>query len=58
MARLARPLQYVGIVVAVFGLGKFHALRHEYDYTGSSRFAWSFAYVALLAGVVLCRGAA
>ena len=49
MARLARPLQYVGIVVAVLGLGKFHALRHEYDYTGSSRFAWSFAYVALLA---------
>ncbi len=48
MARLARPLQYVGIVVAVLGLGKFHALRHEYDYTGSSRFAWSFAYVALL----------
>jgi lipopolysaccharide/colanic/teichoic acid biosynthesis glycosyltransferase len=39
----------VGIVVAVLGLGKFHALRHEYDYTGSSRFAWSFAYIALLA---------
>ena len=49
MARFARPLQYAGIVVAVFGLGKLHAVRHVYDYTGSTRFAWSFAYVALLA---------
>ena len=49
MARFARPLQYAGILVAVFGLGKVHAFRHEYDYTGSTRFIWSFAYVALLA---------
>ena len=49
MARFARPLQYAGIVLAVFGLGKFHAVRHVYDYTGSSRFVWSFAYVVLLA---------
>ena len=49
MARFARPLQYAGIVVAVFGLGKFHAVRHAYDYTGSGRFAWSAGYVALLA---------
>src|SRR4249920_1045538 len=49
MARFARPLQYLGILVAVIGLGKFHAVRHVYDYTGSTRFMWSFAYVALLA---------
>jgi len=49
MARFARPLQYAGIVLAVFGLGKLHAVRHEYDYTGSTRFLWSFAYAALLA---------
>ena len=42
------PLQYVGIVIAVFGLGKLHAVRHVYDYTGSTRFLWSFVYVALL----------
>jgi exopolysaccharide biosynthesis polyprenyl glycosylphosphotransferase len=49
MARFARPLQYAGIVVAVFGLGKLHAVRHVYDYTGSYRFGWSAAYVILLA---------
>jgi len=49
MARFARPLQYAGVILAVFGLGKLHAVRHVYDYTGSTRFAWSFAYVALLA---------
>jgi exopolysaccharide biosynthesis polyprenyl glycosylphosphotransferase len=49
MARFARPLQYLGIVIAVFGLGKFHAVRHEYDFTGSTRFGWSFAFVVLLA---------
>ena len=49
MARFACPLQYAGIVVAVFGLGKLHAVRHVYDYTGSYRFGWSAAYVILLA---------
>ncbi len=49
MARFARPLQYLGIVAAVFGLGKLHAVRHAYDYTGSGRFVWSGAYVVLLA---------
>jgi lipopolysaccharide/colanic/teichoic acid biosynthesis glycosyltransferase len=38
----------LGIVVVVLGLGKVHAVRHEYDYTGSFRFAWSFAYKGLL----------
>jgi lipopolysaccharide/colanic/teichoic acid biosynthesis glycosyltransferase len=39
----------VGTVAAVLGLGKLHAVQHEYDYTGSFRFAWSFAYIGLLA---------
>jgi lipopolysaccharide/colanic/teichoic acid biosynthesis glycosyltransferase len=49
MRRAARLLMYAGIVAAVLGLGKWHAVRHEYDYTGSFRFAWSFAYIGLLA---------
>lgn len=49
MRRAARLLMYVGIVTIVLGLGKVHAVRHEYDYTGSFRFAWSFAYIGLLA---------
>jgi lipopolysaccharide/colanic/teichoic acid biosynthesis glycosyltransferase len=48
MRRAARLLMYVGIVAVVLGLGKVHAVRHEYDYTGSFRFAWSFAYIGLL----------
>ena len=48
MRRAARVLLYAGTVVAVLGLGKVHAVRHTYDYTGSSRFAWSFAYAGLL----------
>src|SRR5439155_12357655 len=46
--RAARVLLYAGTVVAVLGLGKIHAARHHYDFTGSFRFAWSFAYIALL----------
>jgi lipopolysaccharide/colanic/teichoic acid biosynthesis glycosyltransferase len=38
--------------VVVIGLGKAHAVVNTYDYTGSSRFAWSFAMV-----VVLCVAA-
>ena len=48
MRRLARPLLLAGIAVTVLGLSKLHALAHAYDYTASSRFAWSLAYVALL----------
>lgn len=40
---------YVGTAAAVLGLGKLHAVEHHYDYTGSFRFAWSFAYIGLLA---------
>ncbi len=49
MRRLARPLFFGGIVAVVLGLGKAHAVRHGYDLTESSRFAWSLAYVVLLA---------
>ncbi len=48
MARFACPLQYLGVVVAVLGLARIHSLRHGYDYTGTVRFAWSFAYIGLL----------
>jgi lipopolysaccharide/colanic/teichoic acid biosynthesis glycosyltransferase len=47
--RLARPLLLVGTAAAVLGLSKAHAVAHGYDYTASSRFAWSLAYVAVLA---------
>ncbi|OWY63112.1 hypothetical protein B7486_54850 [cyanobacterium TDX16] len=50
MRRFARALLYLGIVGAVAGLSKLHASRiGGYDYTDTSRFAWSFAYMALLA---------
>ena len=39
----------MGIVTSVLGFGKLHATAHGYDYTASSRFAWSLAYVAFLA---------
>lgn len=51
MRRLARPLLYLGVIGAVLGLSKVHAAYiadPPYDYTGSSRFAWSLAYMALL----------
>ena len=48
MRRAARLLMYVGTAAVVLGLGKMHAVQHEYDYTGSFRFAWSIAYIALL----------
>lgn len=56
MRRLARPLLLAGIVVAVIGLSKAHAVAHAYDYTGSFRFAWSLAYIALLAAAAYGAG--
>ena len=48
-SRLARPLLYLGTVGVVLGLGKLHAAAiGGYDFTGSSRFAWSLTYVAVL----------
>jgi lipopolysaccharide/colanic/teichoic acid biosynthesis glycosyltransferase len=49
MRRLARPLLFAGIAVIVLGLGKAHAVEHGYDLTQSSRFAWTVAYIVLLA---------
>jgi lipopolysaccharide/colanic/teichoic acid biosynthesis glycosyltransferase len=48
MRRVARPLLLAGIAAAVLGLSKAHAEAHGYDFTSSSRFAWSLAYTALL----------
>ncbi len=55
MRRLARPLLVAGTLATVGGLSKAHAAAHGYDYTSSSRFAWSLAYVGLL--VVTAYGA-
>lgn len=49
MRRLAVALLHIGIVEVVAVLSKVHAVRNEYDYSGSSRFAWSISYGALLA---------
>src|SRR5687767_12604027 len=49
MRRGARALVYLGTAVTVLGLGKLHAAYiGDYDFTGSSRFAWSIAYIVLL----------
>ena len=50
LSRLVPAALFGGIAVAVVGLSKVHAAElGTYDYSGSSRFAWSLAYVALLA---------
>ncbi len=56
MRRLARPLLFGGTAAVVLGLGKAHAASHGYDYTSSSRFAWSLAYIVLLAGAAYGAG--
>ena len=49
MRRAARLLAYVGTAGVVLGVGKLHAAAiGDYDFTGSSRFAWSLLYVGLL----------
>jgi lipopolysaccharide/colanic/teichoic acid biosynthesis glycosyltransferase len=49
MRRGARWLLYAGTLAAVLGLGKVHAqLIGDYDFSGSSRFAWSLVYAAFL----------
>lgn len=47
--RLGRLLLYAGIASTVVGLSKLHALWNGYDYTSSSRLAWSLALIGLLA---------
>jgi len=48
MRRLARLAVNVGTGVCVLGLGKAHALAHDYAFTGTSRFAWSLGFVLAL----------
>jgi len=50
--RLARIAMYGGIVVVVLGMSKVHAAyvsNPPYDFTGSFRFAWSIAFIGILA---------
>jgi lipopolysaccharide/colanic/teichoic acid biosynthesis glycosyltransferase len=50
MRRAARVFLYLGTAGAVLGLSKYHAANiGHYDFTGSFRFAWALAYIALLA---------
>jgi lipopolysaccharide/colanic/teichoic acid biosynthesis glycosyltransferase len=59
MRRLARPLLYAGVLAIVLGLAKVHAryvADPPYDFTGSSRFGWTVAYVALLAVAAYSAG--
>ena len=39
---------YLGTAVAVVGMSKLHAVEYAYSWSGSTRFAWSLSYVALL----------
>lgn len=49
MRRVARPLLYLGVLVVVFGLAQVHArILNDYSFTGTSRFAWTVAYAAIL----------
>jgi lipopolysaccharide/colanic/teichoic acid biosynthesis glycosyltransferase len=56
MRRAARSLMWVGAAAAVLGLSKAHATAHGYDYTASSRFVWSLAYIGLLWGALYGAG--
>ena len=50
LSRFAPTALFAGIAAAVVGLSKLHASEvGTYDYSGSSRFAWSLAYIAILA---------
>jgi len=47
--RAARPLLYLGVLVVVFGLAQIHAaFIGHYPFGGTSRFAWTVAYAAIL----------
>src|SRR3954447_26751027 len=48
MRRIARLLVLLGVLGAVFGLSKLHAVQHHYVFHGSFRFGWAIAYAALL----------
>src|SRR5688572_31274841 len=48
MRLLARVALVVGTVGVVIALGKLHAVDNDYDFTTSSRFAWSLSYIGML----------
>lgn len=49
MRRAARPLMYAGVLGVVLALAMAHAsFIGHYSFTGSSRFAWTLAYAAIL----------
>lgn len=48
MHRAARVLMIVGTVAAVVAFGALHAAMHDYRYTGTFRFGWALAYIAVL----------
>ena len=48
MTRTARFALYLGTALCVVALSKAHAVEYHYTWSGSSRFAWSVAYVGAL----------
>ena len=48
MRRSARLLLFLGVVAAVAGFAKVHAVSHAYDLTSSARIGWSIAYIAVM----------
>ena len=48
MRRVSRALLVMGSVATVLLLSKTHAVVHQYDFTASPRFRWSFALAALM----------
>jgi len=48
VSRPGRTALYLGTAIVVVGLSKAHAVASGYVWSGSPRFAWSFAYIGLL----------
>ena len=48
MRRSARLLLVLGVLAAVAGFAKLHAVSHDYDLTSSARVVWSIAYVGVM----------
>ena len=54
--RVARIVLVIATAAAVFGLAKLHAVRHSYDFSGSSRMGASLAFVAFVGGSAYAFG--
>ncbi|MEO6467957.1 MAG: sugar transferase [Acidimicrobiia bacterium] len=48
MRRSARLLLFLGVVAAVAGFAKVHAVSHAYDLTSSARIGWSIAFIGVM----------